>query len=177
MKSSIKSLSIITLTALLVAGPLQAAGEHEGDHGSHGHDHGSDMNHGSMDHGDHGGHDDHAGHADHGSTMGGMFLVEREIDGYDVTFHVMKAKPGKEMGGSHDFMVKVEKDGKALTGLTMNTKVVHPSGESETKKAMKMGDWMMAGYDLGHGGQHQLMILFKTADGEKHKGGVYYPQK
>ncbi|MCF6218892.1 MAG: hypothetical protein L3J62_07020 [Gammaproteobacteria bacterium] len=169
MKNSIKSLSIITLTALLVAGPLQAAGEHDG---GHGHDHGS------MDHGDHSGQDDHADHGDHGSAMGGgMFLVEREIDGYDVTFHVMKAKPGKEMGGSHDFMIKVEKDGKALSGLTMNTKVVHPSGESETKKAMKMGDWMMAGYDLGHGGKHQLMILFKTADGEKHKGGVYYPQK
>ena len=104
-----------------------------------------------------------------------MFLKKKEIDGYTVTFHVMKAKPGKEMGGTHDFMIKVEQDGKALSNIAMNTKVKHPSGKSETKKAMKMGDWMMAGYDLGHAGKHQLMILFKTADGKKHKGGVYYP--
>lgn len=104
-----------------------------------------------------------------------MFLKKKEIDGYTVTFHVMKAEPGQEMGGSHNFMIKVEKDGKALSNITMNTKVKHPSGKSETKKTMKMGDWLMAGYDLGHEGKHQLMILFKTADGNKHKGGVYYP--
>jgi hypothetical protein len=40
---------------------------------------------------------------------------------------------------------------------------------------MEIGDWLIAGYDLGHEGKHQLMILFKTADGKKHKGGVYYP--
>lgn len=103
-----------------------------------------------------------------------MFLVKKQIDGYDVSFHVMKAKQGKEMGGSHDFMIKVEKDGKALPKVVINTKVVHPNGQAESKKTMKMGDWLMAGYDLGHEGKHQMMILFKTADGKKHKGGVYY---
>ena len=168
MKKVKQSLSIITFAALVVAaGPLQASPD-EHDHDSHG----SMMNHDM-----HGSNKGHGDHKDHGSAMGKMFLVEREIDGYKVSFHVMKAKPGKEMGGSHDFMIKVEKEGKALTNVTMNTKVVHPSGKSETKKAMKMGDWMMAGYDLGYGGQHQLMVLFKTADGEKHRGGVYYPAK
>ncbi len=170
------SLSAITLVTLLSAGPLLAAGDH--DHGDHEGGHQSDMM--SGDHGhdsgmDHSDHDAHKGHNSHGSAMGEMFLVEKEIDGYNVTFHVMKAKPGKEMGGSHDFMIKVEKEGKVLTDIVMNTKVKHPSGSSETKKTMKMGDWMMAGYDLGHKGKHQMMILFKTADGEKHKGGVYYP--
>ena len=103
-----------------------------------------------------------------------MFLEKRSVDGYEVSFHVMPAKPGKQMGGSHDFMIKVEQDGKALTDILMNTKVVHPNGKSESKKTMKMGDWHMAGYDLGHAGKHQLMILFKTADGKKHKSGLYY---
>ncbi|NOY71474.1 MAG: hypothetical protein GXP14_03725 [Gammaproteobacteria bacterium] len=110
-----------------------------------------------------------------------MFLKKKEIDGYQVSFHVMKAKPGKEMGGTHDFMIKVEKNGKVLTNLVMNTKVKHPNGSSETKKTMQMGmqmgDWLMAGYDLGHKGKHQLMVLFKTTDGKKHKGGVYYSVK
>ncbi len=156
MRKVVKPLSAITFVALLAAtGSLYASGDH-----SQGHD---DHNKSEMK------------HDNHGSTMGEMFLKKTEIDGYDVSFHIMKAKPGKQMGGTHDFMVKVEKDGKALSNIVMNTKVKHPNGKSESKKAMKMGDWLMAGYDLGHEGKHQLMILFKTADGKKHKGGVYYP--
>jgi len=33
----------------------------------------------------------------------------------------------------------------------------------------------MVGYDLGNEGNRQMMILFKTADGKKHKDGAYYP--
>jgi len=39
---------------------------------------------------------------------------------------------------------------------------------------MKMGDWYMNGYDLQKNGKHQMMILFKTPDGKKHQGGVFY---
>jgi hypothetical protein len=42
---------------------------------------------------------------------------------------------------------------------------------------LKKGDWYMNGYDLGESGEHQLIILFKTPDGKKHHGGVYYPEK
>ncbi len=175
MKKLIPVLSAITFSALLAAGPVLAAGEHE-----HGHDdHGDDGHHKAETKHDHGSekeHDSHDDHDDHGSAMGKMFLKKKEIDGYNVTFHVMKAKPGKEMGGTHDFMIKVEKEGKVLSNIVMNTKVKHPNGSSETKKTMKMGDWLMAGYDLGHKGKHQLMILFKTADGKTHKGGVYYTE-
>jgi len=158
-------LSVLIFAALLAtAGPLYASGDHGDSHESEmkqdDHSHGASMG------------DDH-----HRSSKDNMFLKEKNIDGYNVSFHIMKAKPGKEMGGSHDFMIKVEKDGKALTNVVVNTKVVHPNGKSETKKAMKMGDWLMAGYDLDHEGKHQMMILFKTADGKKHKGGVYYPGK
>jgi hypothetical protein len=110
------------------------------------------------------------------SRMKGMFLVKKEVDGFTASFHAMKAKEGMQHGGTHNFMVKVERDGKALTDLTVNSKVTHPNGKSESKMLMKMGDWYMAGYDLGHEGKHQLMVLFKTADGAKHFAGVYYPE-
>ncbi len=162
MKQKKQTIAAFALTGLLAVTPIVfAAGEH--DHGDH------------SDHGDHKMQSSNMDHKDHDSKRGGMFLKKKEIDGYTVTFHVMQAKPGKEMGGTHDFMIKVEKDGKVLSNIVMNTKVKHPSGTSETKKAMKMGDWLMVGYDLGHKGKHQLMILFKTADGKKHKGGIYYP--
>jgi len=163
MKKVKQPLSAFTIVALLgAAGPLYAAGDH-----ARGHDDNGDSQH----------QESGMKHNGHGSAMDKMFLVKKQIDGYDVSFHVMNAKPGKEMGGSHDFMIKVEKDGKALNNIVMNTKVKHPNGSSESKKTMKMGDWLMAGYDLGHEGKHQLMILFKTADGKKHKGGIYYPGK
>ncbi len=167
MKKVIKPLSAITFAAMLTTtGVLWAAGDH-------GHDHKSSMKH--DDHKAEAGDDHHdSDHDDHGSAKDKMFLVKKEIDGYSVSFRVTKAKPGKEMGGSHEFMIKVEKEGKVFNNIVMNTKVKHPNGSSETKKTMQMGDWQMAGYDLGHEGKHQLMILFKTADGNKHKGGVYY---
>ncbi len=183
-KTTIKRITGATL-ALLLAGttPAWAGGDHDHDHegdghAMHGDEHGhgammgGGMKHGDMDH-DHKGmdHDHKGGHG----AMGEMFLKEKMIDGYKVTFHVMKAKPGMEMGGSHHLMVKVERGGKPVKGVVMNTKVKHPNGSAETKKAKPMGDWLMAAYDLGHPGKHQLMILFKTPDGEKHKGGVYYP--
>ncbi len=155
------------------------------DHGDMKHDDHGDMkhdDHGGMKHGDHGGmkHDDHGDmkheeHAKDGHKMDGMFLKKKQIDGYTVSFHVMKPADGPSMGGSHHFMVKVERDGKPIEGIVMNTKVVYPDGKDESKKTMKMGDWHMAGYNMQDGKKHQLMILFKTADGEKHKGGVYYP--
>jgi len=40
---------------------------------------------------------------------------------------------------------------------------------------MKMNGWFMNDYDIGEG-RHGIMILFKTADGKKHKASVYYPE-
>ena len=104
----------------------------------------------------------------------GAFMVKKEVDGYQVTFHVMKAPQGMQKGGSHHFMLKVEQDSKPETDLIVNSKVIHPGGQSESKMMMRMGDWYMASYDLGHPGKHQVMVLFKTPDGKKHFGGVYY---
>ncbi len=107
--------------------------------------------------------------------MKGGFLTEKDIDGYKVSFHIMKAPAGKDQGGSHHVMVKFEKDGKVVTDLVANSKAMHPNGKSESKMLMKMGDWYMAAYNLDHKGQHQVMVLFKTADGAKHFGGISFP--
>ena len=120
--------------------------------------------------------EDHDMHADK-PHMPSMFLQKREIDGYTVSFHVMPKGESMDMGSSHNLMVKIEKDGQMVEGIEINSKVVHPNDKSETKQLMVMGGWFMAGYDLDHEGRHQLMVLFKTADGKKHRAGVYYPKK
>jgi len=107
-------------------------------------------------------------------NMPKMFLVKKEVDGYAVTFHVMPAKEGMKHGGSHNVMIKVEKDGVALHDVVINSKVFLPNKTTDSKMLMKMGDWYMAGYDLDAAGKNGIMILFKTSDGEKHKASVYY---
>ena len=116
-------------------------------------------------------------HQENMSQMKEGFLTTKNIDGYNVSFHIMKAPAGKDQAGSHHVMVKFEKDGKALTNLVANSKAVHPNGKSESKMLMKMGNWYMAAYNLDHKGNHQVMVLFKTADGVKHFGGIDFPEK
>ena len=105
-----------------------------------------------------------------------MFLVKKAVDGYEVTFHVMPAQEGMAHGGTHNLMVKVEQDGKEVSDVLINSKVFFPDGSSDSKMLMKMGSWFMNGYDMGEG-RHGIMILFKTADGKKHKASVYYPKE
>ena len=108
------------------------------------------------------------------ATESKMFLEKTQIDGYSVSFHVMPAESGMQHGGSHNLMVKVEQGGQVLNDIVANSKVASPEGKASSKVLMKMGDWYMAGYDLGMSGTHQLMVLFKTSDGKKHFGGVHY---
>ncbi len=114
---------------------------------------------------------------DHSSKdMNQMFMEKRQVDGYDVSFHVMEATDGMQHGGSHNLMVKIEQKG-TVKDAKINSKVIFPDGKSESKMLMKMGDWYMVGYNLKSKGSHQIMVLFKTTDGVKHKAGVYYPTK
>lgn len=103
-----------------------------------------------------------------------MFLKKAEVDGYTVSFHVMQ-NAGRSNGGTHDMMVKVEKDDKPVVIVKANSKVITSDGRAETKKMKQAGDWFVAGYDLGAPGQQQLMVLFKTEDDRKHFVGVWYP--
>ncbi len=158
-----KLLLATTLSSLVIASTVQA--------GQTGHE---DMNHDSMNHD--GMNQDamnHQGMTQRQSSAP-MFLEKRDINGYNVSFHVMPAAQGMNHGGTHNLMVKIEQGTNVVTELQANSKVVYPDGKEESKPLMKMGDWYMAGYDLKETGKTQLMVLFKTADGKKHFGGVHY---
>jgi len=166
--------TIITITSILAMAAIQPAMAGESGHGQmHGDHHQSSM----QEHGDMKGMQGHENMQSDSKQKKDMFLVKKDIDGYTVSFHAMEVAADMQHGGSHNVMIKIEKDGQALTGLTANSKVTHPNGKAESKMLMKMGDWYMAGYDLNHEGQHQIMVLFKTADNTKHFGGVYFPNQ
>jgi len=78
-------------------------------------------------------HDMSGMHHDMGNKMSGdipmngtsqdMFLKKAEVDGYTVSFHVMQ-NAGRSNGGTHDMMVKVEKDDKPVVIVKANSKVI-----------------------------------------------------
>ena len=114
-------------------------------------------------------------HAESHGEMKGIFVKKKTVDGYHLTFHVMKAAVDPSHGGAYQFKLKVEQNGRALNNLIVNSKVMHPKNQSESKMMLKMGDWYTAGYDLTHSGKHELIVLFKAKDGSKHSAGVTYP--
>lgn len=126
----------------------------------------------------HGGHDMNHAKMDTPKSMGEgsqAFMATQEVDGYAVTFHVMQPAANMQHGGDHNLMIQIQKDGKAVEDALVNSKVFYPDDSSVSKMLMLMDGWYMNGYDLQEG-RHGLMILFKTADGEKHKASVYYPE-
>ena len=105
------------------------------------------------------------------------FMDKIYIDGYEVTFHVMKTAGEMQHGGAQNLMIMVQKNKRAQTNLVVNSKIVDPAGREISKPMMLMGQWYMAGYDMNSRGSYQLMILFKDEDGQKHFGGVRYDAK
>ncbi|MDQ6998516.1 MAG: hypothetical protein Q9M17_07365 [Mariprofundus sp.] len=124
----------------------------------------------------------HGAHAENkqaepSSVQQGTFLIKKNIDGFNISFQVIKVEPAMRQGGTHRLLVKVVRNRVALSGLTINSKVSHPNDQSESKIMLETGGWYVASYNLGHAGDHQLMVLFKTEDGAKHFGGVLYQDK
>ncbi len=155
----------ILISALLLMGSQSALAMEGMDH--------SKMNHDSMDHSkmNHEAMNHETIHADNKA-----FLVKKEVEGYTVSFHVMQAAGDMKHGGSHNLMVQIEKDGEVINDALINSKVFFPNNASESKMLMLMDGWYMAGYDMDHQGRYGIMVLFKTADGIKHKASVYYPE-
>jgi len=116
----------------------------------------------------------------HEMKHGEGFIVKKGIDGnYTVIFHIMRAPEGMRHSKDHyHLMVTIEKDGKSLTNLRVNSKVKHPGGTVEKRAMLRMGDWFLARYNLDHEqGRHWIVVTFKTTDGKKHSSGTYYPER
>ncbi len=106
------------------------------------------------------------------------FIVKKGIrDNYTVIFHVMRSPKGMRYSkNQYHLMVIVEKNNKAILGLHMISKVLHPDGTTEKKVMMHMGEWYMALYNLSHDqGRHWITVQFDIS-GKKYSAGTYYPE-
>ncbi|RLL51536.1 hypothetical protein D8Y20_09085 [Mariprofundus sp. EBB-1] len=109
-----------------------------------------------------------------------FFVTRKGVrDGYVFIFHVMPAPEGEGFSReNYHLMVSVEKDGQAITDLTLYADVKHPDGTIQKKAPMmQMGAWYMALYNLSHEmGQHWLTVSFEH-QGKSYSSGVYYPER
>ena len=104
------------------------------------------------------------------------FIRKKTIASYTVTFKVIKVASGMEgQSGSHNLMIKVEKDGSAQILPYILAKVILRGGTSVTKTLFKRDNWYMNGFDLGISGEYQLNVLFRpSSTGLKHTTNVWY---
>ncbi|GAV20619.1 hypothetical protein MMIC_P1591 [Mariprofundus micogutta] len=110
----------------------------------------------------------------HTENMKGLLLKKEVVDGYHLTFHVMKAEKDEVQGCEFRFMFRVEQNGAMVQNVIVNSRVRHPNNQSESKMMVKTGDWYTAAYDLTHPGEHELIVLFKVKDDSKHSAKVTY---
>jgi len=98
-------------------------------------------------------------------------------DDYTVVFHIMRAPEGMRYGkADYHLMVIVEKDGKPVNDLHIESIVTHPNRTLVSKPMVSMGDWYMALYDFNHEqGRHHISVHFTIAD-KNYSADTYYPE-
>ncbi|MDQ6992414.1 MAG: hypothetical protein Q9M31_02995 [Mariprofundus sp.] len=107
-------------------------------------------------------------------SMAGRLFEKRIVDGYTLSFHIMKAEPGHHIGGPDNLMVRVEKGGEAMINLVLHSMVKHPDGRTIHDKMRKVGNWYLVGDGFEQVGQYQLRVQFETPDGAEHVAQLAY---
>ncbi len=103
-------------------------------------------------------------------------LIQKKIIGdLDFKLKVVDAKDSVADGGSHNLLVNIKRNGRAQHNLSVIAKVAHLNGATKSKTMMELGDWYLAGYDLGVEDNYFITILFKSADGADHSSSITYP--
>ncbi len=110
----------------------------------------------------------------HVEGMQGLLFQQKKVDGYLLTFHIMKADNHEVIACTYRLMFKAEQNGRPVKNLIVNSRVAHPNSQSESKMMMQMGDWYATAYDLTHPGEHELRVLFKAKDGRMHAASITY---
>ena len=97
------------------------------------------------------------------------------VDGYEVIVKVADVEDSVPDGGSHNILVKIKLGNKIQRNTTVKANVVFPDNTSKVKSFLALGDWYLAGYNLGQKGKHQISISFEDRNSEKKSGNISYP--
>jgi len=105
----------------------------------------------------------------------GKLIQKKIIADFDFRLKIVDVKDSVADGGSHNLLVNIKRNGRAQHNLSVTAKVVYLNGLKKSKTMMELGDWYLAGYDLGKEDKYLITILFKSADGVNHSSSINYP--
>lgn len=107
--------------------------------------------------------------------VNGSLVAVKIVDGFEISMKVADVKDSISDGGSHNILIKIKRDDKIQRGVVVNANVLFPDKSQKSKSFMELGDWYLAGYDLGSNAKHEIMLTFKSTDGDKHNVQFVYP--
>jgi len=103
-------------------------------------------------------------------------LVQKEIiNGFELSVKIADLEDSIPDGGSHNLLVNIKRDGSAHRNLSVTANVVQPSGVEKSKTMMELGDWYLAGFDLGDENKYRITISFESVDGVNHSSEINFP--
>jgi len=109
------------------------------------------------------------------NSIKGKLLNTLYIDDYEVSVKVVDVKESVPDGGSHNILVNIIRDDRIQRSAVVIVDILFPDNTRKSKELMNLGDWYLAGYDLGQTGKHQLKISFKNKNGSGHSADLVYP--
>jgi len=109
------------------------------------------------------------------NSFRGKLINTLYVDNYEVSVKVVDVKDSIPDGGSHNILVNIKHDEKVLRSVEVNVNVYFPDDTKKSKELLNLGDWYLAGYDLGQEGKHLMKISFRNKDDSKHSINMTYP--
>jgi len=105
----------------------------------------------------------------------GKLVQKKIIDGFEFKLKVVDARESVPDGGSHNLLVNIKHNSSVQYGLPVTAKVDQPKKLTKSKSMMELGDWYLAGFDLGDENEYHITISFESADGVNHSSSINYP--
>jgi len=107
--------------------------------------------------------------------LDGKLIQKKIINDFEFRLKIVDVEDSIPDGGSHNLLVNIKRDGSAHRNLSVTANVVHPSGVEKSKTMMELGDWYLAGFDLGDENKYRITILFESVDGVNYSSEINYP--
>jgi len=109
------------------------------------------------------------------NEINGELIQKIFIDGFELKLKIVDVEDSVPDGGSHNLLVSIKHNDSVQHDLSVTSNVVYPSGVEKSKSMMELGDWYLAGFDLGDENEYRITISFESIDGVNHSSEINYP--
>lgn len=107
-------------------------------------------------------------------TIFGKLIDTQYIDGFEVSAKIADVKDSVPDGGTHNILIKVKRGNKVQQNVEVVVDVLFPDNTRKSKTTLGIGDWSLAGFNLGQKGTHTILISFNNKNRLKHSAQMTY---